>query len=113
MLTTSQHIATISSSLTSERIFATRLWSRPPMAFFAGFNCVRASSFAGEGARATLLLQTKIVGIWAELFIASFCDQEIIFQSQPASSRPVNSGLDRQHHVFPDSPAPGLMGIRK
>src|SRR6266849_759879 len=114
MLMRSQHMATISYSLTSARIFSTSFESRPSIAFFAGFKCFRASGFAGEGARATLLLlQPKIIGIRTQLLVPCFRNQKIVLQAQPTSTWPVNAGLDREHHVFSDGASPSLMRVRK
>src|SRR5579872_2455248 len=104
MFMTSQHIATISSSRTSERIlsisFALSLDAEPSFDLAKVFFLVASC-------------QTKIVRISAQLFIACIGNQKVIFDAQAAAARPINSRLDRQHHPFFNGAFSRLMGIGK
>src|ERR1700687_5982298 len=96
MLTTSQAMATISFSFTWARIALASLGSILFAAFILPFlirRICRARIFATRVA-----LETKIVRIGAQLFVALPGNQEIIFQAQAAAARPVNSRLDWQPH---------------
>ena len=57
--------------------------------------------------------QTEIVWISTEFFVASFCDQEVVFEAQSASTGPVNAWLDRQHHFLPHGAGSRLVRIRQ
>jgi hypothetical protein len=59
-----------------------------------------------------MFCQTEIVRVGAQFFVAVFCDQKIVFQTQTSAARPVNAGFDRQHHPFLDCARAGLVRIR-
>ncbi len=57
--------------------------------------------------------QTEIVWVGTEFFVAGFCEEEVVFETQASAAGPVNSGFDRQNHVLAHRAGSGLMCIGK
>src|ERR1035437_497415 len=102
MLITSVDMETISSSRTSARMRSMSFSSRLEAYLMFVSGTVGGLQFAVRQlptASATFC-QTEIVWVGAQLLVAGFGDQKIVFQTQASAARPVNARLDCQHHAF-------------
>src|SRR5947208_1228668 len=100
MLTTSEHMATSSSSRICPRIALVK-------------SSFILSVFPRTDDVAILASQTKIVGVRAKLLAAALGHKKIVFQAQAATAFPVHTGLDGQHHTGTHGTRSCLMGIRR
>src|SRR6266571_471778 len=99
MFTTSQAMATISSSLTCERILLAR----------SLFTLRVASCMAPPISCSSL--PAKIVRVRTKFFVSTGRNQKIIFQAQTPAAFPVHTGLDGQHHAFANFSGRGAVRI--
>src|SRR5437868_13808185 len=86
MLTTSEHMATSSSSRICPRIALVK-------------SSFTLSVFPRTDDVAILASQTKIVGVRAKLLAAALGHKKIVFQAQAATAFPVHTGLDGHLHT--------------
>src|SRR2546427_140276 len=99
MFTTSQAMATISSSLTCERILLAR----------SLFTLRVASCMAPPISCSSL--PAKIVRVGTKFLVSTGRNQKIIFQAQTPATLPVHTGLDGQHHAFANFSARGAARV--
>src|SRR3989475_7849243 len=99
MFTTSQAMATISSSLTCERILLAR----------SLFTLRVASCMAPPISCSSL--PAKIVRVGTKFLVSTGRNQKIIFQAQTPATLPVHTGLDGQHHAFANFSGRGAVRI--
>src|SRR5467141_1470161 len=100
MFTTSQHMATISSSRICERMA------------FARSSFIESWASAACGV-IVVCLATKIVGIRAKLLTPSGGHQEIVFETQAPATFPVNAGFDGPDHAGLHRSGRSLMRVRR
>src|SRR5271170_5216151 len=107
MLMTSQHIATISSSLTSARILSTSFGLRREVGLLLGLDTVVSSRFS------VTFCQPEVVRVAAQFFVTFVGNQKIILEPQAAAAGPINSWLDGQYHSLLDRAFSRLMRVRE
>src|SRR5947199_8815454 len=100
MLTTSEHMATSSSSRICPRIALVK-------------SSFIVSVFPRTDDVAILASQTKIVGVRAKLLAAPPGHNKIVLQPQAATAFPVHTGLDASHHAETHGTRGSLLGIRR
>src|SRR6266566_6915280 len=100
MLTTSEHMATSSSSRICPRIALVK-------------SSFIVSVFPRTDDVAILASQTKIVRVRAKLLASAFGHKKIVFQTQAATAFPVHTWLDGQNHTGTHRTGSSLMGIRR
>src|SRR5436190_11716588 len=86
MLTTSQHIATSSSSRICDKMALAR-------------SSFTESAFPRADGVAIAASQTKIIRIRAKLFATGCGNKKIVFQPQASATFPVHAGLNGKHHA--------------
>src|SRR5438034_6670036 len=100
MLTTSQHIATSSSSRICDKMALAR-------------SSFTESAFPRADGVAIAASQTKIIRIRAKLFATGCGNKKIVFQPQASATFPVHAGLNGKHHARTHGAGSSLMGIRR
>src|SRR5215469_862590 len=100
MLTTSEHMATSSSSRISDRTAFSR-------------SSFMVSVFPRTDDVAIPASPAEIVGVHAQLLAAARGHKKVVFQAQAAPAFPVHTRLDGQNHTGTHRTRSRLMGIRR